>query len=273
MYCIPIRECGSLLLETKSMDKARPEFARQKRLRRLLYGTSAVVVLLLITVGISRLEPAAPSVDRATVWIDTVKRGAMLRQVRGVGALVPEDIRWIPATTMGRVERIVLRPGTVVTPTSVILELSNPALELELQEATLHLSAAEAEAVNLRVQLRNEHLQQEAATNAVQAEYEKAMLQSEVNEQLAAKELVSVLTLRQSQLDAQQLRSRVALAKQQLESHAESMTARSAVQQASLDQARAAVRLKQRQVDELRVRAGVAGVLQIVPVEVGQQVA
>src|SRR5262245_63884029 len=113
------------------VDIARsPDVKRKKKIRRILYGAAALLVIILITVGISRLEPAAPSVDRATVWIDTVKRGAMLRQVRGVGALVPEDIRWIPATTMGRVERIVLRPGTEVTPASVILELSNPALEL-----------------------------------------------------------------------------------------------------------------------------------------------
>src|ERR1700741_1951006 len=114
------------------MDVARPDIARKKRLRRVLYGTGSGVVFLLVTVGISRLEPAAPSVDKGTLWIDTVKRGPMVRQVRGLGTLVPEEIRWIPATPTGRVERVLLRPGTVVTGDSVILELSNPTLQLEL---------------------------------------------------------------------------------------------------------------------------------------------
>lgn len=254
------------------MDIARPEFARRRRTRRAIYASTSIVVVLLVTVGISRLQPAAPSVERALVWIDTVKRGPMLRQVRGLGTLVPEDIRWIPAATMGRVERILLRPGTVVTPSSLILELSNPTLQLELQDATLRLKAAEAASTHLRVQLQNEYLQQQAITANVQADREKAELQSDVNEQLAAKALISSLTLKQSRLDAQQLASRYALAKKQLDSHAESMEARLAVQQAEVDQALAVLRLKQGQVDDLRVRAGVSGVLQVVPVEVGQQV-
>jgi HlyD family secretion protein len=255
------------------MDVARPDIARKKRLRRFMYGSIAVTVVLLVTVGISRLEPAAPGVERSTLWIDTVKRGPMLRQVRGLGTLVPEEIRWIPATTMGRVEHVLLRPGTVVNPFSVILELSNPALDLELQDAQLRLKSAEAALVNLRVLLKNESLQQEAATELIQAESDKAALQAEVNEQLGAKALISTLTLRQSKLDAQQLASRYALSRKQLDSHAESIDSRLAVQQAEVDQARAVVRLKQREVDELRVRASVAGVLQLVPVEVGQQVA
>ena len=259
--------------QVRGMDIPRPGFARKRRVRRLVYAAVAGVVVLLVTVGLSRLEPSAPSVDRATLWIDTVKRGSMLRQVRGFGVLVPEDIRWIPASTMGRVERILLRPGTIVAPESVILELSNPALDLELQDANWRLQAAEAALTNLRVQLQNEYLQQEAVTAGVGADYERAALQAEVNEQLAAKALVSALALRQSRLDAKQLASRLAIAQKQLESHAESRGARLAVQQAEVDQARAAVQLKKRHVGDLRVRAGVAGVLQIVPAEVGQQVA
>lgn len=255
------------------MDIHRPEFAQRRRIRRTLYGVTGVVVLVLITVGVSRLEPAAPGVERATLWIDTVQRGPMLRQVRGLGTLVPEQTRWIPATTMGRVERIRLRPGTPVTADSVILDLSNPVLELALQDSLLRLKAAEAALANLRVQVQNEALQQQAATAALDAEYERAALQAEVNEQLAAKELVSALTLKQSRLDAEHLGSRLALARQQAEGQQTSMTARVAVQQAEVDQVRAAVQLTQRQVDELRVRAGVTGVLQVVPVDVGQQVA
>jgi len=255
------------------MDIARPSNLRQKRIRRALYGTLALAAVLLITLGLSRLKPAAPSVERATVWIDTVKRGPMVREVRGVGTLVPESIRWIPATTVGRVERIVLRPGITVSADEIILELSNPSLEQELQDAQLKLKAAEAGLINQRVQLQNDYLAQQASTASIEADSKKAALQADVNEQLAVKDLVSTLTLRQSKLDADQLAARYQLAVKQLASHAESMPARLAVQQAELEQVRAIVQLKQRQVDELHVRAGVAGVLQVVPVEVGQQVA
>ncbi len=156
---------------------------------------------------------------------------------------------------------------------SVILELSNPQLEQELQDAVLKLKAAEASLTNLRVQLQNDTLAQEAVTASIEADYKKAALQVEANEQLADKGLVSDMTLKQSKLDADQLSARLAIAKKQLASHAESMQARLAVQHSEVDQTRAIVRLKQRQVDELHVRAGFAGVLQVVPVDVGQQVA
>src|ERR1700676_4099195 len=134
------------------MDIARPSNARQKRIRRMVYGAVGLVVVALITLGLSRLRPAAPSVEPATVWIDTVKRGPLLGEVRGLGTLVPEDIRWIPATTQGRVERILLHPGTTVKAESVILELSNFQLDQELQDADLKAQAAEASLQNLRVQ-------------------------------------------------------------------------------------------------------------------------
>jgi HlyD family secretion protein len=255
------------------MDIARPDIAKTKRRRRLLYGSVGVLVVILVTGAVSRLEPAPPGVERTTLWIDSVKRGPMVRQVRGLGTLVPEEIRWIPATTTGRVERVLLRPGTVVTADSIILELTNPALQLELEDAELRVKAAEAGLANLRLQLQKESLQQEAATLAMESEYRKAALQAEVNQHLADKALLAGLTLRQSKLDAEQLAARLALAKEQLESQAASMTARIEVQQAEVDQVRAIRHLKQRQVDELRVRAGVRGVLQLVPVEVGQHVA
>src|SRR5215813_9436784 len=248
------------------MDIARPDQTRRKRIRRTVYGISALTVVLLITVGVSRLKPAAPGVERATVWIDSVKRGPMLRDVRGQGTLVPEDIRWIPATTEGRVERIVLRPGTTVTPGSVILELSNPQLDQELQDAVLKLKGAEASLTSLRVQVRNDTLAQEAATAAIEADSKKAAMQVEVNEQLSAKGLVPDLTLKQARLDADQLTARFAIAKKQLASYTESNEARLATQESAVAQ------LKQQQVEELHVRAGLAGVLQVVPVEVGAQV-
>jgi HlyD family secretion protein len=255
------------------MDIARPDQTRQKRLRRAAYGVIALIVVGGITLGLSKLKVAAPGVDRATVWIDTVKRGPMVRDVRGQGTLVPEDIRWIPATTQGRVERILLRPGTQVTAPSVILDLSNPQLEQELQDAQLKLQGTEASLANLRVQSQNDALAQEAATANIEADYRKATLQVEANQQLSTKGLVPDMTLKQSQLDADQLAARYTIAKKQLASYAESTQARLAVQQSEVDQARAAVRLKQRQVDDLHVRAGFSGVLQLVPVEVGQQVA
>jgi HlyD family secretion protein len=255
------------------MDIARPDQTRRKRIRRVLYGGAAVLAVGGITLGLSKLKPAAPGVERGTVWIDTVKRGPMVRDVRGQGTLVPEDIRWIPATTQGRVERIRIRPGTTVGASSIILDLSNPQLEQELHDTELKLNGTEASLTNLKVQSRNEALAQEAATANIEAEYKKAVLQVEANEQLSKKGIVSDMILKQSRLDADQLSSRYEIAKKQLASYSESIQARLAVQQSEVDQARAAVKLKQQQVDDLHVRAGFAGVLQLVPVDVGQQVA
>jgi HlyD family secretion protein len=255
------------------MDIARPSNARAKRLRRLAYGAAALLAVVLITLGLSRLKPAAPAVERATLWIDVVKRGPLLREVRGSGSLAPEDIRWIPAATTGRVERILFYPGTAVRADSVILELVNPQLDQELEDAALKVQAAEAALLNLRVQAQNDYLQQKATAAGISAEHNKAKMQAEMNESLAKAQLVSALSLRQSKMDAEQLGVRDEIARQQLASYEDSIKARIAVQQSQVDQARAVMRLKQRQRDDLRVRAGLEGILQRVPVEVGQQVA
>jgi HlyD family secretion protein len=254
------------------MDIARPSNVRQKRIRQAVYAVTGVLLVGLITLGLSRLKPAAPTVDAATVWRDTVKRGPMVRQVRGLGTLVPEDIRWIPSTTQGRVERINLRPGATVKAESVILELTNPQLEQELQDAQLKVKAQEASLASLKVQLQNDQLQQRASTATIEAEYNKAKTTFEMKEALAKDQLVSALDLKQAKVDAEQLAVRDEIAKQQLASTAESMRAKLAVQQSDLDQVRAFLQLKQRQFDELKVRAGFSGTLQLVPVEVGQQV-
>jgi HlyD family secretion protein len=255
------------------MDIARPSNVKQKRIRRAAYFGAALLGIGLVTFGLSRLQPAAPTVEAATLWPDTVKRGPMVRQVRGLGTLVPEDIRWIPATTQGRVEEIILRPGTAVDAGSVILQLSNPELERELQDAELQLKSAEASQANLKVQVQNDLLNQRATAAGISADYNKARMQAEMNEALAKDKLVPDLVLRQSRVDAEQLAVRNQIAQEQLATRAEASRAQLAVQQATVDQAQAMLQLRRRQRDELRVRAGLAGILQVVPVEVGQQVA
>ena len=241
-------------------------------MRRLGVGTVLLAVVSMAGIAVVRLKPAAPPVDRASIWIDTVKRGRMLRDVRGQGTLVSEDLRWIPATTTGRVERILLRPGIPVGADSVILQLSNPSLEQELEDAQLKLKAAESGLASLRVQLEDEELQQRATAATIEADYKKAAMQADVNEQLAAQKLVSDLVLKQSKLDEEQLAVRNRIAQLQLAHTAESRDARLAERQSQVEQARAFMTLKAREVDALRVRPGVAGILQVVPVDVGQQV-
>jgi HlyD family secretion protein len=255
------------------MDIARPSNARQKKIRRAIYAGVGLLAVVLVSVGLSRLKPAAPTVERAVIWPDTVKRGGMVRQVRGLGTLTPEDIRWITASTQVRVEKIVLRPGSDVKPDSVILELSNQQLEQELMDAQLKLQAAEAGLANLRVQLQNDLLTTRASAANIEADYNKAKMQAQMNEALAKDQLVSDLVLKQSQVDADSLGARNQIAKDQLATKADSTRAQLAVQQSAVDQARAVLQLKRQQKDDLKVRAGITGRLQLVPVEVGQQVA
>jgi HlyD family secretion protein len=255
------------------MDIARPSNAKRKRIRNAIYAGVGLLAVVLVSVGLSRLKPAAPTVERAVVWPDTVKRGPMVRQVRGLGTLTPEDIRWIPATTQGRVEKIILRPGTSVHANDVILELTNPTLEQQLQDAELKVQAAEAALANTRVAMNNDLLQSRAASAQVEADFNKAKMQFQMNQQLAKDQLVSALVLEQSKVDAEQLAVRNQIAKDQLASKTESSRAQLAVQQSGVDQARALLQLTRQQRDELKVRAGLDGMLQLVPVEVGQQVA
>jgi HlyD family secretion protein len=239
-------------------------------MRQIAFATAGIIVVSVVSYVLANLEPAAPVVEAGTVWEDTVKRGPMVRDVRGLGTLVPEDIRWIPATTQGRVERIVLRPGTPVKANSVILELSNPQLEQELLNAELQLQSAEASLANLRVQVQNDLLNQRATAASIEADYKRAEMQVQMNEALAKDQLISQLQLRQSQLDAQQLSVRNKIAQEQLDSRADSGRAQLAVQQAAVDQARAVIELRRRERDELKVRAGIDGVLQVIPAEIAE---
>lgn len=245
---------------------------RRKRIRQSIYAISALTVIILITVGVSRLKPAAPTVDRATVWIDTVKQGPMVRQVRGSGTLVPEDIRWIPANTQGRVERIVLRAGAQVTPESVILELSNPELEQQVLGDRAGMHAAEANLQSRQADLDSALLNQRAATARVEADYRQAALQLEANESLYKDKLISELQLKQSRSQAQELKNRWEIEQKRTEIAAQNLRAQVAPQQAEVERLRTMFALHNRQLDQLKVRAGMAGVLQVVPVEVGQQV-
>ncbi len=255
------------------MDIARPaSVAKKKRLRRIMFLAGGLVAVAVITLGLSRLKPAAPTVERATVWIDTVKSGSMLREVRGLGTLVPEDIRWIPATTEGQVEQILIYPGTPVTPDSVILVLSNPQLQQEAQDAELQLKAAEADRASLEAKLASDLLTQRSTVAQVQSDYTQAAMQAKVNEELSKQQLQSDLITKQSEVKADQLKTQLALAQSQIAGAADANKAQLAAQQAKVEQARAAYQLKASQVDQLKVRAGVAGVLQAVPVEVGQRV-
>jgi HlyD family secretion protein len=255
------------------VDIARgPEVKRRKRIRQSVYAVGALTVIILITIGVSRLKPAAPTVDRQTVWIDKVQRGPMLRQVRGSGTLVPEEIRWIPATTQGRVERIILRSGAQVTPTTIILELSNPELEQSVLSDQLAYKAGQAEYESRKAELESELLNQRAGVARVEAEFRQAALQLEANETLWKDQLISEIQLKQSRSQAQELKNRFEIEQKRLEIAAQNVNAQIAPQQAEVDRLRTLYELRRRQLDELKVRAGIAGTLQVVPVEVGQQV-
>ena len=255
------------------VDIARsPEVKRKKQIRRMIYGAVALIAIVLITVGVSRLRPAAPSVDRATVWVDTVKRGPMIRQVRGSGILVPENIRWIPATTNGRVERLVLRPGAQVTPTTVILEMSNPDLQQAVMDAQLAFRSAEAAFENRKADLQSQLLNQEAGVVTMESQYRQASLTLAANEELYKEKLISELQLKQYRASEQDLKNQLSVARQRLEITKAGMKSQLAPQEADVNQRRAAYELRLRQMDDLKVKAGMTGVLQVLPVEVGQQV-
>ena len=254
------------------MDIQRPSNVRAKRIRRVAYGTATVILLVGVTFGLSRLRPAAPAVDSATLLFDSVKRGPMLREVRGLGTLVPEDIRWIPAVTNGRVDRAVLRPGAIVKPDSVILELSNPELRRDVLDAQYQLKAAEADYANLKVQVNSELMNQKAAEAALRSEYEQAKLQHEVDQKLFDQGIGADVTTKLSKVKVEQLAIRLQLEDERTRIATDSASARLSSQQSRVEQQRALYQLRRSQIEALHVRAGINGVLQLVPVEVGQQV-
>ena len=254
------------------MDIQRPSNARAKRIRRIIYAAIALVSITGVTYGVTRLRPAAPAVDKATIWTDEVKRGPMIRDVRGVGTLVPVYIRWIPAQTDSRVDLIVLHPGAIVKPDSIILELSDPILQRETLDAEYQLKAAQADLESLKVQINSELLNQKSFTAAVRSDYEQAKLQHEVDEKLRAEGIGAEVTAKLSKVKAEQLAIRLKLEEDRTKNAEDSAAARLQAQQSHVDQQRALYDLKRSELNSLHVRAGIEGVLQLVPVDVGQHV-
>ena len=253
------------------MDKPRPDQTRKKRIKRILYSIIAIAAVTGVTYGLSQLEPAAPRVERATLYPDTVQRGQMVRQVRGIGKLVPEEVRWIPAQSQGLVERILLEPGVLVTPGSIIVELSNPQLEQDTRNSELDIVAEEANLANLRVQLESSLLNQRAGAASVEAEFKRSQLQFEADSELHREGLKSDLDLNLSRVQSENVAERWDFEQQVMAMAARANEAQLAAAETRLEQLRAVYQLKVDQLDRLRVRAGISGVLEQVPVEVGQQ--
>jgi len=257
---------------TSAMDVPRAGVAKQKRKKRIMMISAVVLGLIAATFALSRLKPAVPSVDRSTVWIDTVKRGPMVRQVRGLGTLVPEEIRWIAARTEARVDKIVVRPGAHVEPDTVLVELTSPEVEQAARDAESQYTAAEAELTTLRATLQRELLEQEANAAKVHSEYQQAKMENETNDQLSKNGLVSDLVHKTSKIKAEDLAARDGIEGKRLEFARNNIEPQIAAKQAAVDQAKANAALKKDQMEQLNVRVGFTGVLQQLPVEVGQRV-
>ena len=255
------------------MDISRPDLAEKRRRKNYVIAAAVTLFIAVAALGVSRLKPAAPEVDGSGLFFDTVKRGPMVRQVRGSGTLVPESVRWIPAATEARVERIVVRPGTVVTADTVILELSNPEVEQAARDAELQLGAAIAEMHKREVEIESAILSQQANAAGIDAQLGDARAQAEADEELARNGLTSALTLKRSKSRAAELSTRSDIEKKRLEIARKAGVAEVAVQRSRVEQLRALSDLRQSHRSAMQVRAGINGVLQQLPVEIGQRVA
>jgi HlyD family secretion protein len=256
------------------VDIARPEFKTQKRRRQIVFAAAAVVVVVALTIGVSRLKPAAPLVERGTVWTDTVKRGPMLRQVRGLGSLVPtqESVRQIPAETEATVVRIHMLPGSQVKADTILVEMSNPQVEQAAIDAQLQLKATEAEYRSLRVRLESDLMNQKAGAATVGADHAQAQRQAETDKALYDLGVISGLSYKASKGKADELTTRNDLESERLKANQNAIETQMAQEQAKVDQMRTLAQLKQKQLDALRVRAGIDGVLVDLPLQVGQHV-
>ncbi|MEO8482710.1 MAG: HlyD family efflux transporter periplasmic adaptor subunit [Acidobacteriota bacterium] len=258
-----------------AMDVQRdPAILKRKQRRRALIGVAIALAVVAVSVAVSRLEPALPTVANAesTLWIRTVRRGPMVREVRGAGTLVPEEIRWIPSTTSGRVKRIVLRPGAQVEPGTVILELDNPDLRQSVTGAELDWKTAVAQLANQKATVANTRLQLESGIVDAQSNYQLAVTDFDLNQSLAKKGLVSEFDMKRKQAAMDQAKNRLEVTKRQLDASVANESQQLAPAEAAVNQRRADYDRFRRQLDDLQVKAAMSGRLQLVSVEEGQQV-
>ena len=261
-----------MLHSVAAMDIARPDLKRKRRRRQALVASIGVAAIVLTTIGVYRLKPAAPTVERGTVWTDTVKRGPMLRQVRGLGTLVPDEIRQIPAETEATVVRIRMLPGTQVKANTVLLEMSNPQLQQETLDAELQVKAAQAEYQNLKVKLQSDLMNQKASAATVSTDFKAAQRQAKTDKALYAMGVISGMANNTSQEKADELTTRNSLEQERIAINEKSIESQLAVQQTKVDEMQALADLKKKRLEALNVRAGIDGVLTDLPLQVGQHV-
>jgi HlyD family secretion protein len=254
------------------MDVPRQGAKKKKQIKKVLYGAILIAVIGTVTFGVSRLKPAAPSVEKNTLYQGTVTRGTMLRQVRGLGTLVPEEIRFVPALNAGRVEKRYLQQGAQVRSDTVLVDLSNPELEQAMADAESQFRAAGANLTTLKAQLNKQIIDQDSTLFQVRSDYKKAKMQYEVNADLGKKGLKSDLEVKLSEIAASDLENRVKIEELRLKASQDEVKARLSAEDERVRQLKEAVDLKRKQVNSLKVRAGIDGVLQLLSVEVGQQV-
>ncbi len=257
-----------------TMDISRPDLKAKKRKRQVVIGAVGVVVLAAVTFLVMRLKPAAPSQDRSAVWTDTVKRGPMIRQVRGLGTLVPREdaIRQIPAQTEATVVRILTLPGTMVKPDTILLELADPQATQQALDAELSLKEARADLSNVQVKVQSDLMAQKSAAATVNADYNQAQRQAKTDKSLFSLGVISGLAYNSSQGKADELTTRNKLEEQTVDINEKAIESQLAVQQAKVAQAQAIYDLKRQQLDALKVRAGISGQLTSMPLAVGQHV-
>jgi len=254
------------------MDIRRDDLKVKKRRKQWITGAVIALLVLAATLGAARLKPAAPLVERSSVWLDTVKRGEMLREVRGPGTLVPKEIRWITAETTARVERIVVKPGAQVKADTVLLELSNPEVQEQLAGAQSAVAAARADNAAKKMALENQVLDQKANFAQVQSDYESSRLEAEAKNDLVKKGVIPMIQYRQIELTAEQRKVRLGIERERIAKFGDSVRAQIEADKARLNQLETTLALRQRQTESLQLKAGIAGVLQQVPVQEGQQV-
>lgn len=241
-----------------------------KNRRRFLYLAAAIVAVVATTVGLSRLKPAAPSVELGTLWMDTVRKGPMVREVRGPGTLVPEEIRWISAVTPGRVDRVLVQPGVIVNENTLLLELSNPDVQIQSLQAQRELTAAEAELISLKTNLEAQRLTQAGVVATAKSAYREAQRKAKADSDLVAQNLISTAEAGRSGDQAEEMTTRMEIEERRLAILTDNMKEQLDVQQAQVERLRAIAAFQRRQVESMVVRAGATGVLQELPMQVGQ---